>query len=357
MFRAHGHATDSAYENIVLHVVFDDDTGEDTPLPGGRTAPVVALAPWVARRADELRRWLERPLLWREPCHNAAMRMGVAGAAAALESEGDRRFDAKVDRFGAMIRASGIEQALYEGIMEAMGFGGNAAAMRSLACLVPWARLAKTDARSREGLLLGAAGLLPSQRAHRGPVEAHVVALEDTFRRAGLTAMPASSWKLWGMRPENHPARRIAGAAALLSRLGAPSALFGALAATTTPQAVAPLLLDAQGFWVARHDVCAGPSRMPAAFVGRSRALEMLVNVVLPAAVAAGDEVIAQHARALFAKLPRPATYGITRFIENALASEGARIPVNARRSQGLLALHQDWCTQNGCGRCPLSEK
>ena len=77
LFRAHGHPADRAYANVVLHVVFDDDTGEDTPLSGGSTAPVVALAPWVARRADELRHWLERPLLWREPCHDAVMRLGA----------------------------------------------------------------------------------------------------------------------------------------------------------------------------------------------------------------------------------------------------------------------------------------
>ena len=71
-FRGHGHHRDPAYQNIVLHVVFHDDepaASGATPLPGGGAAPVVALAPWVARRSDELQSWLARPLLWREPCH------------------------------------------------------------------------------------------------------------------------------------------------------------------------------------------------------------------------------------------------------------------------------------------------
>ena len=42
LFRAHGHASDGAYANVILHVVFEDDMGVDTPLPGGKTAPVVA---------------------------------------------------------------------------------------------------------------------------------------------------------------------------------------------------------------------------------------------------------------------------------------------------------------------------
>lgn len=115
------------------------------------------------------------------------------------------------------------------------------------------------------------------------------------------------------------------------------------------------MLLDASGFWLTRYDVCAGPSRMPAALIGRSRALEILVNVVLPAAASSADGGLASKSRTLFERLPRPAAYGVTKFIENALASEGVRVPVNARRAQGLLALHRDWCMQNGCGRCPLS--
>jgi hypothetical protein len=357
-FRAHGHERDPAYARVLLHVVFEDDTGQDTPLPGGGSAPVVALAPWVARRARELESWLERPLLWREPCHDAVMRMGVDGAAAALDAEGDRRFDAKVARARESLRAAGIDGALYEGLLEALGFGGNAPPMLALARLLPWPRLRERAGRDRlaiEALLLGSAGLLPSQRGHRGPVEAHVAELEELFARARLPSLAAGLWKTWGVRPENAPARRVAAAAALLARTGDPSALLRVVDARTVNEAIAPLCVAAEGYWLRHHDVCAGPCRLPAGFVGRSRALEIVVNVVLPVACASGDAELAGRARALFGRLPRPSAYGATRFIEEALASEGIRVPVNARRAQGLLSLQRDWCTQGGCGRCALS--
>ena len=358
-FRAHGHHADAAYARVILHVVFEDDTGADTALAGGGCAPVVALAPWVARRADELQRWLAQPLLWREPCHDAVMRTGVDGAGAALDAEGDRRFDAKVERARETVRAGGLDQALYEGVLEALGYGGNGAPMLALARLLPWRRLpvGGSVAASRielEARLLGTAGLLPSQRGHRGPVEDHVRELEARFAGAALPSLRASSWKLWGVRPENAPARRVAAAASLLARLGAPSELVRIAGARTVNEAIAPLLADAAGYWRHHHDVCAAPCRLPAALVGRSRALEIIVNVVLPIACACGDNALAARARALFARLPRPAVYGRTRFIEAALASEGLRVPVNARRAQGLLALHHDWCERNGCGRCPF---
>jgi hypothetical protein len=359
-FISHGHATDLAYRNVILHVVFEDDVGRDTLLPGGGTAPVVALAQWVSRRAGELQHWLERPLLWQEPCHDAVLRLGADGVAAALDHEGDRRFEERVERWRDEVSMLGIEQALYAGLLEALGFGGNSAAMRALAKLLPWHELDAWSGvldRRRDrmiGLLLGAAGLLPSQRASSGAIDSYVAEL-DAGLSPRVEMMKQDAWKLWGVRPANHPVRRIAAAASLLSRLGRPSVALGALDAVRVNNAIAPLLVKADGFWVNHYDVCSAPCILPAALIGRSRALEMLINVVLPIASASGDAALDAQARALYARLPRPAAYGSTKFIENALGSAGIPVQINARRAQGLLGLNHDWCTQNGCGRCVLS--
>ena len=53
-FRAHGHHNDRRYDHVVLHVVFEDDIGADTLLSSGRRVPVVGLAPWARRRAEDL---------------------------------------------------------------------------------------------------------------------------------------------------------------------------------------------------------------------------------------------------------------------------------------------------------------
>src|SRR5205823_658461 len=137
--------------------------------------------------------------------------------------------------------------------------------------------------KKNEAMLLGSAGLLPSQRGHRGPLDAYVLALEREFARMSLPALPPSRWKLWGVRPENMPARRIAGAAALLRSLLLPEAIWQLAAARTVNEAIAPLIARASGYWLRHYDVCAGPCRLLPAFIGRSRALEIVINVVLPA--------------------------------------------------------------------------
>jgi hypothetical protein len=248
-FTAHGHATDMAYRDVVLHVVFEDDLGMDTLLPGGKTAPVIALQPWVARREGEIRHWLERPLLWMEPCHDAVLRMGVEGVHQALDDEGDRRFDAKVEIWRGVIARHGVEQALYTGLLEALGFGGNAAAMRALADTVPWTTVERHGgaALAIEAILLGGAGLLPSQRGYAQPLDEYVVDIEVAFARAAMqTALIVESWKLWGVRPANHPARRIAAVAAVLARLGRPSGALRAISAAKTADAIALLNVNAE---------------------------------------------------------------------------------------------------------------
>jgi hypothetical protein len=356
-FYAHGHDEDTAYARVILHVVFEDDTCEDTALPGGGTAPVVALQPWVARRAGELERWLQRPLLWQEPCGGALDRLGAAGVAAALDAEGDRRLEARVRTLAGMMAREGREQALYAALLEALGYGGNAGAMRDLARLLPWARLSRALAAGGGGVdvaeasLLGCAGLLPpadSEAAHP-----YVQRLWRRFAGTGLPSLASEAWKTRGVRPENQPARRlVAGSRLLASEGGATGLLARAADAGTVACAIAMLCVEGEGYWRDHYDTASAACRLPPSLLGRSRAIEILLNVAVPAAIAGGE---ARRARELYAALPRPARYGATRYLEDTVNAARGGVRVNARRAQGLLALHRDWCTQGGCGRCPLS--
>jgi hypothetical protein len=83
--------------------------------------------------------------------------------------------------------------------------------------------------------------------------------------------------------------------------------------------------------------------------VGRPRAVELLTNAVLPVIAAAGEDSLAEAA---YGALPLPARYGAVKHIHAAL---GGEVPLNARRQQGMLYLLKQYCTQGGCGKCPLS--
>ncbi len=314
-FVAHGHADDQRYDRVVLHVVFEDDGDGETRLACGRRAPVVALAPWARRRADELAAWLASPRLWREPCHDAIARLGREAVLLVLDDLGDARFRDRTVALAAAIERLAAAEALYRALLAGLGYGGNAALLEQLAERVPWRAVAPLleasarDSPAVEQLLLAGAG--PLLAAHAG-------------------------------RPANHPARRLAGLAALLVRH---RPLF-----TEAPDVEALLALPPR-------DLVA--SFTAGALIGRSRAIELLVNAVLPwtAALAAkqGRLELAAAARARYEELPRPARYGALAFLEANLRDGDKPLALNARRQQGLLELYKAECTQGGCGRCRLS--
>jgi hypothetical protein len=84
--------------------------------------------------------------------------------------------------------------------------------------------------------------------------------------------------------------------------------------------------------------------------IGRGRALELLANAVLP--FAAAYPALEPAAEAVYRSLPLPAPYGNVRHLHDAV---GAGVPPDFRRQQGMLYLLGRYCTQGGCGKCPLS--
>lgn len=316
-FRRHGHHLDHAYDNLALHLVFWDDEGRDTPLACGRTVPVVALAPWAERRAQEIREWLERSPAWREPCLDAVERLGPAAVAAVLGRWGDVRFRRKCVAFRRGLRREVGDELLWRGLLEALGYGGNRKAFRLLADRVPWGRLRRA---------LAPLPLAERPRAARrllwlagGPME-------------GAAGLP---WRTSGMRPGNRPQPRLEGAAHLAARF----------ASTGLAEGLMSLVGEAAGRGLR---VLRGALTVRG-LIGPSRAGEVLANVVLPYAAVAGDAAVA---RGLYRALPLPSRYGAVRHLHRAV---GGRLRVGAREQQGMLYLLGRYCRQGGCGRCPLS--
>ena len=351
-FRRHGHHRDAAYAGVVLHLVFrDDDRGATVPPDGGRTL-VVALEGWVEGRSREIRRWLERPALWREPCLSAVARTGIPAVGAALDRLGDMRFRAKASAFAQRLGAQEPQEALWGALIEALGYGGEQETYSAVALRVPWQGLreamlaapAAGRAAVAYGLLAAAAATLPGGRAHP-------------------------------LRPANRPARRLFGAAALAARFaeGGPFVcLEGALEATheygqggssNTENGESSVIgrtrisnlkpRSRQRYRLEAKAITAMLSLLTVpGCIGRSRAIEMLANAVLPCLAAVGPEGRARRAEALYSRLPLPARYGAVRHLHEAA---GRAVRVDSRRQQGMLYLLNQYCTQGGCGRCPLS--
>ena len=344
-WEAHGHDTDSGYNSVVLHVVLH---GGDTPitLASGRRVPTAALFPRTL--GTRARREAPAP----RPLPLAALPTAPSRLARTLDREGDARFFLKVRGFAQALRQalrvpSGQAQgergsvdpseALYRGLMGGLGYGGNSAAMLRLAEGLPLRALERSLRGVAPGerqaalasTLLGASGLSTRDATPGGQAVMPVVAREE--------------WKLFRVRPANHPSRRLDGMAALLDRAwdegmaswSASLVAEGSVAGVRSGLAVAPFdRLRANG--------------RGGALIGADRASDLAVNVVLPFARAWGnlsrDGGLSTAALALYRAWPPLQENAVTQEAARLLGVEGADgkdLRRSARRQQGLIRVYK----------------
>ena len=292
-----------------------------------------------------------------------------------LDEAGEARFLARAVSYRKMILQLGAGQALYQEIMTALGYSKNKETMAELSRLMP---LAKVEALASGGTsdeaylarcqacLLGAAGLLPSQRAGRHPMEKFIEdweeKLENIWTALGTTeSMSANDWHFFKIRPGNYPPRRIAAMSYLLLRYRQPGLLAGlenklaeAIDTDETGSLEQGLAVAPDDFWRCYADFGTPSSGIVPALLGKERAADIIINVLLPffyvRRMAADDEKalnIYRGYRALeentLVKHMRQ-QLGITRYQVN-----------SARRQQGLIHIYKTHCLEGDCVSCPIS--
>lgn len=375
-WRRHGHHLDSAYSNVVLHVVLWNDTRSPCLKSDGTAVPVLELAPHLLEQVEKLAMANPSETPRPSPClPGSATSPDLAGV---LEACGMARFDEKVKRNAGDLAYMPAEEALYRGIADVLGYSQNREPFRQLAELLPLQSLLEfshssvygPDPLSMEALLLGAAGLLPGQRGVE-PVGSYVTVLEAIWEKDGLawagTSMNLASWQFFRVRPVNFPTRRVAFLASVVQNWpeGGLEELLGKIVRTAKPRQVSHsierLLLDlyGEGYWMAHSDF-GQPLPRPARPVGRARAAEVAVNLFLPflaaRAEARGDGALASASRAAYRSYPKRGDNEFTRYMGVQITG-ASRPPVSrsACRQQGLLHIFRRWCEVKNCGECPVA--
>ena len=325
---SHGHHEDANYNGVVLHVVFSPKEHADTRMRSGMTAPVVALE----AVADRLAAGTDNPqdtAIPNMPTLDALR--DDADIAATLDAAGDARFLAKSHGFALEIAQVGADETLYRGIMDALGYATNRKPFRMLAHRVPYHTLAQfrneppaTRILAIKAMLLGASGLLSKVNAAENPSQ-----LRRLYRFMPKSKRPLSEkdWKLFRVRPPNHPAQRIIGMAHILDGC-LNDGIAGTFAAT--------LLQGGAKALTARLE------HRP--YIGRGRARDILINIALPFlhahAAQVSDESLSDATQAAYAAAPKLQENEITREMRR-LLNIGKEVKMTARRQQGMIHLYK----------------
>jgi len=348
----HGHGSDPAYSQVVLHAVAQSDGAASTTVPGGREAPVLVLAP-------SRRRML--------PCAGASVRF-PSQTLALLRAAGVERLRSKATRMVRECGEDSLRSVLCRSVARALGYAVNADPGMHLGVLLaeetPWSLLQHADAHLRRACVLGIAGLLPSQRSLI-PEEGDDVetgALESLWQSIsdGLSSMPAESWRLRGVYVNNVPVRRIVALADFIPRLeqvvdAARSALADAPCSRSAVRALESLfLVPGDSYWRGHYDF--GAVTRESDLLGMSKAREIVVNALLPlllcVAVLEHDEGLYRAVILTFAGYPGSRPNAVTKHMRRQIGVPGSWS--RAIIEQGLIHVYGGYCRHGLCPVCPL---
>ncbi|MBM3172398.1 MAG: DUF2851 family protein [Chloroflexi bacterium] len=367
---SHRHHHDSRYNSTVLHVVYRRDSPAPTTLQNGRAIPTISLSPATRQYLDILNEQPNARLQGSPPCPHIT-RLSAEHLTELLTAAGKQFFVDKAGSFLSALTRKKPDQVLFEGLARALGYSQNSEAFLSLAnkmTLDSILQLQPPKEKRQQALILGAAGLLPCQRARskQKPVaNSEAEELEEHWRTLGLpNVMSETDWCFFRVRPDNFPTRRLIALSCLISKYHKHGLLQGILKLITEPteeiayrRLIDRLTTPAQGYWANHYDFGAACPRS-AALIGHDKAMWMAVNIVLPFASAwsriSQDPKLEYKAVKTYHRLPKPADNELTHYMrQQLLIAPCARL--TACSQQGLLHIFKNYCRFRDCAACPIS--
>jgi hypothetical protein len=346
----HGHATNPAYEDVVLHVVFES---------GGVTAFSRTLSnrsvPQIQLDLNSLASTPPNPTPLAAPgrCVAPLRDLDLPTVRGILEGAAQYRLQRKAARLARLRQAHGDDEALYQALAETLGYQSNKLPFALLSQRLPLRTLRQSG--EIDALLFGVAGFLkpddfptaaPATKAYLRGLWEKWWALRAEWE--GLV-IPAKLWKTGGQRPVNHPQRRLAALAALARQWPKVRAAATACEEAAIHKLLASLCDD---YWEHHYTVASAASASAMALIGTSRVTEMLMNVFYPWAILDHPEKWADY-RALPAEQSN-------RRVKIAAARLFAADPrqnellKTAAVQQGLLQVYEDFCMrdESDCAAC-----
>lgn len=350
-WRQHGHSSDAAYNNVILHVVYD--ANEQIATQDGHTLPTLSLHDHISPST-----WSNyEHLILTEPRHEVACADKMAQLPrikikAYLERLTVERLERKTSEVHRLLEEAhgGWEQCCYWLMAHYFGGKANAFPFELLAKATDMRLLArwKDNPQRIEALLMGQAGLLDTYFNDDYPrqLQADYQAL-----RSGSDLRPISAhlWKFFRLRPSSFPTLRISQFAQLVSQS---SNLFSKLLATTEADQLAKFFdVKASPYWETHYQFDK-PSQRRTKSVGHNMAQSLIINAWVPLLFEYGnahdDDDARERALDLLRQMPAE---------DNSIIKTWGTIGINAAdasESQALIQLYNEHCKSRQCLQCHI---
>ncbi len=355
-WETHGHATNPAFDQTVLHVFVDSGVRDFfARTSANRQVPQVRVDPTILPAAFST----NLPLAHPGRCHAPLRDLPEKKISNVLDAAAQFRLQRKALRLQRLTELHGSDEALFQELAATLGYKQNKLPFILLAQRFSLKGL-RTRPNEIESVLFGLAGFLGTpDLAEFGPgTRRYLRVLWDRWwpQRAELERLILAprTWRLSGTRPLNHPQRRLAALAGIAADW---PRLLRSLGKEELASVRKFFLELKHPYWSFHYTLTSEASAAPMALVGETRITEILANVVLP-----WRQQRTGAAWPDYATLPARLT---NRRIETGAARLFGDDPRRARflrtvaRQQGLLQIYEDFCLQDDsdCAQCPFPEQ
>ena len=340
----HRHQYDKAYDNVILHVVYENDTTVNE-------IPVLQLKSHFDESLfDNYRNFVnnKKDLA----CANSISSIQKFTWLSWLDALIVERLQKKDETTDKILNNNTFdwEEAFYKLLLHYMGMKVNNEAFGALANILPFKALQKhaDNLTQVEAMLFGCAGLLNENLTDE---YARLLQREFSIMQAkfDLKTMPATMWKFMRMRPSNFPTVRIAQIAQFIHQ-STPS--FSKILNCNNLKEIKSIFnVGTSPYWETHYRFqTQSPKKVK--HIGNTAVNTLIINAVVPLMFAWGkrheQSEICDKAIVYLEELMSEDNR-ITRIF----ARHGFE-PQNAMQSQALLTLYKNYCQKHRCLECRI---
>jgi hypothetical protein len=368
-WRAHAHDRNPAFRNVILHVVWDSErtgvTGPPLlPLHDVIDAPLGELSLWLASEASQ-----SFPESLRGKCSAPLRDLDESRLRELLHQAAQVRLQSKAAQFEARARHAGWEQALWEGLFRALGYKHNIWPMQRLGELRSRWMSQNGDPLCLQARLFGISGLLPTELARsKGNADRYFRRVWDHWWRErdefAEWVLPKIMWRFHGLRPANHPQRRLALASSWCAKGGLISSLEQWCVRDVSNAQLLDSLHEAlqvepDEFWSWHYTFRSARLKKAQPLLGYTRVTDLAINAVLPwlwIRVGQGrNDKLRERIEQRYFAWPSAEDNSLLRLARQRLLGGASRkVLRGAAAQQGLIQIVRDFCEHSNalCDNC-----
>ena len=349
----HKHSGDKAYDNIILHIVYQND--KNIKRSNGQLIPCVELKDYfnpsiMNNYVDFMssKTWIA--------CENTISHMGHFDLHNWFDKLTIERLEKRTQQTIEKLENNkfDLHEVFYHKLARGFGFNTNSTPFELLLTNTPLSALSKhsNNKLQIEAILFGQAGFLKQEFADDYP---NKLKKEFLFlsHKYNLKPIERKLWKFMRMRPSNFPTIRISQFASLICKTdGILNPIFETQKLNTV---ISVFEISASDYWDNHYQFDKESIKKSKKKFGKSSIELLLINTIIPFMFAYGQvnnmPELKDRSLEWLEKLKAEKNLIIRNFSKNSI------IPSNAFQSQALIQLYKEYCINRRCLECRIGHK